>query len=236
MNPTLAAIYGLDKTASDESTDLDLNQISGAELLAGLEDGTIALEGGEEIEKEAGDELDLSDLTGAELIEIMDQLEDEDEPLNKVAGDEYLMELGGRIMAHAYADEMSKLASDEGDYYDLSEISAEDTIALLESGEFELVDGEIEKDAGARVDRALELLSGSKVRKQLAQVRKGTGEGRAQSWINALRGSTPTRARFKHLPEEARKSLAAQTAAGATAIGGVGGAAALIRRRKKGRK
>ena len=64
MNPTLAALYGLDKTASDnEQEEIDLSQISAADFLKGVEDGTIVLPEDEQ-EKQASDgELDLSEIS-----------------------------------------------------------------------------------------------------------------------------------------------------------------------------
>jgi hypothetical protein len=240
MNPTLAALYGLTKTASEEEV-IDLHQISGADLIEGLENGTIELEG-DEIEKEAGDDLDLSDLTGADLLEILEQLEDDDEPLNKTAS-----------MAHAYADELTKFASDEDEVYDLSEISAEDTIAMLESGEYEIVEGEIEKEAGAReMGKAyLARLTGKKTREILRGAQHGKGGFNAKGkgsmpdkkqavkdYFKMLRGGPKSPDGKRYLAGRAsdvRKDLGVQAATGATGVAGAGGVAALIRR-KKGRK
>tara|TARA_Y100000034_G_scaffold123408_1_gene170108 strand:+ start:514 stop:1359 length:846 start_codon:yes stop_codon:yes gene_type:complete len=153
MNPILAQIYGtgLSKTASDYNSSgaIDLDQISGADLLAGLQSGEIVLDG--DIEKEAGEDLDLSQLTGAELLELLDEVDDGSETLDKMASDgsaEY-WDMAGRIMAHAYADEMSKVASsDLPDEIDLNEIDGETMLSLIESGEYELQDG-VEKTARA---------------------------------------------------------------------------------------
>jgi hypothetical protein len=250
MNPTLAALYGLTKTASEEEV-IDLHQISGADLIEGLENGTIELEG-DEIEKEAGDDLDLSDLTGADLLEILEQLEDDDEPLNKTASTAEL-EMAGRIMAHAYADELTKFASDEDEVYDLSEISAEDTIAMLESGEYEIVEGEIEKEAGAReMGKAyLARLTGKKTREILRGAQHGKGGFNAKGkgsmpdkkqavkdYFKMLRGGPKSPDGKRYLAGRAsdvRKDLGVQAATGATGVAGAGGVAALIRR-KKGRK
>ena len=143
MNSVLARIYGHEKTASDNS-ELDLTQISAADLLAGLEDGSIVMPEGE---KTAGDgEVDLSQISGAQLLEMLEQVEAEEsgEVIEKMAADGSLdyFDTAGRIMAHAHADELAKMAGDED--IDLSEISGEQLVALIESGEYE-----IEKDASA---------------------------------------------------------------------------------------
>ena len=126
MNPTLARIYGtgMSKTASAE--DLDLTQISAADYLSALE--------GEESES---DDLDLSQLSAQELIELAGELEGEDQ-IEKMAqsGDLAYWDAAGRTMAHAYADEMSKVASE--DEIDLNEISAADLLDALDSGEYDL--------------------------------------------------------------------------------------------------
>jgi hypothetical protein len=145
MNPTLAAIYGLEKTASEEE-DLDLTQISGADLLALLSE--------EEVEKTASDELDLSQISGADLLELLEEIDQEDEStIEKMAGDgtfEYYDQLGRQLLH----EDLEKLAEEEDEVYDLSEISAEDTLAMLESGEFEIIEGDLEKEAGKLGDLA----------------------------------------------------------------------------------
>jgi hypothetical protein len=158
MNPLLAEIYGtgLDKTASED--DLDLNNISAADFLEAVEAGEIDF-GDDEIEKEAGDEgdLDLSQISAAQLLDILEEDEGDDGDegvIEKMASDGSLdyWDTAGRIMAHAYADQMDKVAGeDEDELYALDDISAEDLLEMVESGEFEIVDGEdFEKEAGAR--------------------------------------------------------------------------------------
>ena len=195
MNPTLAALYGLDKTASDnEQEEIDLSQISAADFLKGVEDGTIVLPEDEQ-EKQASDgELDLSEISaadflkgiedgsivlpddesektagsiedltpeqlanmsGEELLQLAASL-DEDGP-EKTAADkaelEKMAESGelahwdmvGRLVAHATRHEIEKMASEDGempDVIDPADISAADMTALLESGEYELVETE----------------------------------------------------------------------------------------------
>tara|TARA_Y100000310_G_scaffold319744_1_gene375407 strand:- start:61 stop:855 length:795 start_codon:yes stop_codon:yes gene_type:complete len=148
MNPLLAQIYGLDKTASADDGSIDLDNISGAQLLAGLESGEIVLEGDEEIEKEAGDEeIDLSQFTGTELLSLLEEME---EGTEKVASDADYWEQAGRSFAGGYADEMNKVASIP-DVIDLDEIDGQTMVELIESGEYELVDNEdLEKEAKMR--------------------------------------------------------------------------------------
>jgi hypothetical protein len=160
MNSHLAQIYGtggFDKTASEEDTFIDLNEISGAQLLAGLESGELTLPGlddGEEIEKEAG--IDLSQYTGQELLDILSEVEDEgEEILSKMASDgsaEY-WDMAGRIMAHAYTDEMNKVASDDEwpEYIDPEAIDGSTMVELIESGAYEIVTEEdMNKEAGVK--------------------------------------------------------------------------------------
>jgi hypothetical protein len=156
MNSVLAQIYGtgFEKAASADA-ELDFNNMSAAELLAGLEDGSIVFD--DESEKVAGDEdIDLSQLTGAQLLELIeaaDEVESEKTAsvmLEKMASDGTLeyFDMAGRIMAHAYADEFSKVASDDGEIeIDLDEISGEQLMELMDQG-YEFVTDESEKVAG----------------------------------------------------------------------------------------
>jgi len=148
-------------------SDLDLTQMSAAELLQGLEEGTIVFEGDEEPEKTAGDDpledIDLNDLSGRELLELYSALEEQEAEktaaaaLDKLAksGELAQLDMSGRVMAHAFMDEIDKVASEDDDLPDeisLDDISGEDLVALLESGEYELEEGS-EKTAG-RVGKA----------------------------------------------------------------------------------
>lgn len=143
MNPVLAQIYGtgFEKAASADE-ELDLNNISAAQLLELLEEG----------EKTASeDELDLSQLTGAELLQILDEADAYESEktasaiFEKMANDGSFdfYDAAGRIMAHAYADEFSKLASAEDDVIevDLDSISGDDLLELMEMG-YEFGDAE----------------------------------------------------------------------------------------------
>jgi hypothetical protein len=159
MNSVLAQIYGtgFEKAASADQ-ELDFNNMSAAELLAGLEDGSIVFE--DDAEKVAGDEgeIDLSQMTGAELLQLIeaaDEVESEKTAgvmLEKMAQDGTLdyFDMAGRIMAHAYADEFSKVASSDSDEIevDLNEISGEQLMELIDAGyEF---DTDAEKVAKAK--------------------------------------------------------------------------------------
>jgi len=127
MNPTLAQIYGTEKVASTE--EFDLNSISGAELLELMEM--------EEAEKNASENFDLNSISGAELLELMEM--EEEGTLEKMASDgsfDYY-DNAGRIMAHAYADEMSKVAGDYSDELDLNSISGAELLELMEMGDAE---------------------------------------------------------------------------------------------------
>jgi len=125
MNPTLAALYGtgIEKTASEGEEELDLHSISAADFLAAIE----------ESEKVAGEEdFDLSDLSDEELVALYNEMESED-TIEKMAssGELEYWDMAGRVMAHAYADEIDKTASayDEEDF-DLNEFSVEELIEL----------------------------------------------------------------------------------------------------------
>ncbi len=172
MNPVLAQIYGrgFDKTASDNTIDLDT--ISGADLLAGIESGQIVLDG---MDKEAGDdEIDLTQLTGTELLELMDEVDDGGEVLSKMASDgsaEY-WDMAGRIMAHAYNDELNKTAGP--DFIDLDDIDGETMMELIESGEYELIE-DVEKVASQMPDGSWKPLRqmSKKQKAQQIEYRKG---------------------------------------------------------------
>lgn len=145
MNETLARLYGtgMSKTASDASAEagqeLDLTQISAADFLRLVEEQEAA-------EKTAGEGLDLSQMSAQELIDLAEELgeqeSDNSEVIEKMAqsGDLAYWDSAGRIMAHAYAQELEKVSSaDLPDVIDTSDLTAEDLLALVESGEYELV-------------------------------------------------------------------------------------------------
>ena len=234
MNPILAQLYGLDKTASDAQAQP---------------------EGGEE------GEIDLSQYTAAQLIEALQAVEEEDAAESEKVAMEKMASSGeldywvnaGRALAHGFADGAEKLASaDDGlpDEISLDEINGAELAELLESGEYELVQGDdVEKTAGARFQaakealkrgagkaaaggrRAGELLSAKHVRGNVREV-AGAGasaKGKAKAYAGIIRG----KAGNSMMTSEARKSLAAQGGAGAAGAGGVTGAIAALRNRRK---
>lgn len=165
MNSVLAQIYGtgFEKAASADQ-ELDFNNMSAAELLAGLEDGSIVFDDG--AEKVAGDDLDLSEMTGAELLQLIeaaDEVESEKTAsvmLEKMAHDGTLdyFDMAGRIMAHAYADEFSKVASSGSDEIevDLNEISGEQLMELIDAGyEFDTDAEKIARSMTGRIGEAV---------------------------------------------------------------------------------
>lgn len=127
MNATLAALYGTgtEKTAS-EGGEIDLHSISAADFLAALEEV--------ESEKVAEEgELDLSQLSDEDLVSLYNEIEgnEGEETLSKMAssGELEYWDTAGRVMAHAYADELDKTASTE-EPIDLNEFSVEELIEL----------------------------------------------------------------------------------------------------------
>jgi hypothetical protein len=228
VQDVLAAIYGHDKTASEaQAEELDLTQISGADLLAGLESGEIVLDDGEG-EKTAADEeeIDFSQFSAAELLEALAEIEDESE---KTAGDEdfAFFDAAGRIMAHAYADEMDKMASvelpDELEI-NLDEISAEDFMALEEAG-YEFSPIEEEKTAGA-ADR---------LRYLKETYRKSVGASKAQA-----KGGHPSARGFFGRHKKAVETTFGKTtkgeraaAAAAAGIPAAAGAGYMLAKKKK---
>ncbi len=160
MNPVLAQLYGtgLEKVAYDDDYELDLDNISAADFLALMEDE-------EDFEKEA---FDLSDLSAAELMELWEEADELDEygEIEKMAADGTLdyFDTAGRIMAHAYADEMGKFAGADEIDVDLEAISGEDLMELLEAG-YEFVD--TEKTAASLFGRMARTARRSKAPKHL---------------------------------------------------------------------
>ena len=144
MNPTLARLYGTGMSKTASAGEIDLSQISAADYLE-------IMNGQEKVANE--DELDLSQLSAQELLDLAASL-DED-PIEKMAssGDLDYWDAAGRVMAHAYADEMNKVAgADLPEFIDVETLSAQDLVNLVESGEYELV-----KEAGV-----VEMLAGAK--------------------------------------------------------------------------
>jgi hypothetical protein len=191
MNPVLAQLYGtgFEKQASD---DIDLNQISGAQLLQLLQQ--------EDAEKTAGG-FDPSHLSGRELLELYAEAEEAEAfdnqgyVLEKMAqsGELEYYDMVGRVQAHAYADEMSKLAygdSDNYDFIDLNEIDGETMMALMEDG------WEIEKTAGPKWDaikamggRARDAVLGTSARDIKSNISGRLGAGRDFAMTGTLGGA-----------------------------------------------
>jgi hypothetical protein len=139
MNPVLAQVYGLDKTASEEEGQATLDTISAAELLAAHQAGQVDINDflvSEEPEKTAG--FDLSQYSEEELQQALGELE---ETQKLASSEEQYWDAAGRQMARSYADELTKQASTELPM-DLNELSAEEIIGLA----YELTD-EMDKTA-----------------------------------------------------------------------------------------
>jgi hypothetical protein len=105
--------------------------------------------------------MDISDLSNEDLIGLLSELEESDPVIEKMASDGSLdyWDRAGRLMAHAQFDEMNKLAGGD-EIYDLDDISAEDLLGMIDSGEFEIVGGgDLEKEAG-RASAAWESVKG----------------------------------------------------------------------------
>ncbi len=262
MNATLAALYGLNKTASAEQEEIDLTTISGAELLAGIESGEIVLEGDEPGEKTAGDgDLDLSKISGAELLALLEQEEaaGDEETLQKMASDGSLeyFDMAGRIMAHAHADEMSKLAGE--DYpdeieIDMNEISGEQLLGLIEAG-YEFDEGEekvarhvINRGLAHRIGQGLEA-AGSNLKgkgfapgKRIAEHyrgRRNSASRRASDYLSKhySRGGSGSRNQQRLIDARANlREFAPEVGVGATALTAGGILAKRKLSRKKGSK
>jgi hypothetical protein len=202
MNAALAAIYGTGHTKVAHDDELDLDQISAADLLEYLSEE-------DEYEKLASDELDLSELSAAELMELYADAEEygeyeEDEyAIEKMAADGTLdyFDMAGRIMAHAYADEMDKVAFEGDEYYDeddvvfldLEEMSGEDLADLMDDG-WEIVDYDDHEKVAAVANPGVRSAAGQALRRMHtggkgtisggtlvpARVRKLTEYGRAK--------------------------------------------------------
>jgi hypothetical protein len=254
LYPSFAGAGTMDKVAEAATEELDLNTISAADFIALME----AREA-DEAAPPAGEqdqELDLSNMTARELAELIDASEQEkvaaadDAILRSMIADGSFQsaDMAGRIMARAQMDELQKLAAAQApvdelpDFISIDDISAQDMVALLESGEYEL-----EKDAGAWGDAAKatgsgikagaekvwsaakrggDLLTGSSARKTL---REEAGEGmgdRIKHWGKSVVGAKGSTEAGR---SEVRKSLGAQAAV----AGGVGGIVGLVRHGKK---
>jgi len=254
MNQTLAQLYGLStmsKTASDEAN-VDLTQISAADYLAALE------------QEDPGEgELDLSQMSAQELIDLANQ-EDESEgdPIEKMAssGELAYWDSAGRIMAHAYNDELQKVASAEDEVFDIDDLSAAELVELIESGEFELIEktaalfGPAQKglkglpfrarQAMSRMSDAASSTSGASIASSARKAGKRAKElltgSKVRETVNARKKFNPDKSKARLYGEqltsrgssEARKSLAAQGAAAGTAGAAVGGGAYALKKKK----
>ena len=159
MNATLAELYGtadMNKTASEEEA-VTLDQVSAADFLAAVNAGEVNLADfiepaeGEKVAAEEEGEIDLSQFSDEELLSIINSIDGESE---KVASDEEAAywDAAGRAMARAYADELTKEASEEGGF-DLNELNAQEIVELGYA-----LHGEMSKEASEE-DDALDLNS-----------------------------------------------------------------------------
>lgn len=205
MNPALAALYGFDKTASEAASgEVDLSTISAADYLEAMAAQEVAGD---------NEELDLANMSARELVELAESLDEaetaegDEEALQKMAesGELKQWDLAGRIMAHAYADELSKVASEGGDELpdeiSLDDISAEDLVTLLESGEYE-----IEKTAGVvsrfvgkaerNIARLADVSPRSAYKAGAKLVRKGKASAKAggERYVGLMKGKKTSKA------------------------------------------
>jgi len=217
MNSYLNLISGKTKTASAEPEfqEIDLSKISGAQLLAGLEDGSIVLPEQEKVAEEEG-EFDLSGLSEEQLLQLAEELGGQE----KVASDEAeSWEAAGRIFARGFMDEIDGGAEITGD------MNVRDVLEK-QAG---IMDYASKDGLSAIKQRAGQLLSGSQF-KQFnpgeSIVARAFGKGRGP-------GHKPTADSIR----EARMILAARggagTAAGAVGVGTYKGIQALRDRNKK---
>ena len=121
MTSPLAALYG------QQTQEPTLDDISAADFLAAAEQGQIDLGDFVDLDKTAG--VDLSVYTDEEIASALAEL-DQAENIEKLASSEegVYWDTVGRMMAHSYADEMDKVASE--DVIDLNELDPEDIIDL----------------------------------------------------------------------------------------------------------
>ena len=119
---------------------------------------------------------------------------DDGEVLEKMAqsGELEYWDMAGRIMAHAYNDELSKTAAP--DYIDLDDIDGETMMELIESGEYELID--LEKTAAQMPDGSYKSVSQMSRAERAAYSahRKARKEGGSRKGFG-LKGMTPAERR-----------------------------------------
>ena len=209
MNPTLARLYGTGMSKTASAGEIDLSQISAADYLE-------FLNGQEKVANDDG-ELDLSQLSAQELIDLAAELENED-PIEKMAssGELSYWDAAGRVMAHAYADEMSKVAgTDLPEIIDVDALSAQELVELVESGEYELV-----KEAESMFSR------GTKAAKAYLQRAKGAAGAMAARAGSAAKAER-ARAAAKNLMAMTRKGPGNLGPGGMAALRTSGGKAQL---------
>ena len=124
MNNLFNNIYGHAKTASGESIPLD--EISASDFLAALDS----------VQKERSSIK--SEYSNEDLLQALDELEEEEQFQEKLAGDGSYWETAGRLFARSYIDEIEKVASDNNFDYDLNELSVEEFINFAAAVEQEL--------------------------------------------------------------------------------------------------
>lgn len=221
---------------ASENDELDLNQISAAQFLAGIESGEI-------VDADEDDEIDLSQMSGADLLELEAQIEAEKVASSDEGQHFYAL---GQQMAQGFADALSGPGG-YPDEIDVEDISGQEMVELLNSGEYELdktagVMSRIRGAVGGAVDA---LRGGGKKRAQEALDRyaSGTPGGRRQTFLRnqgkennleAIYNSTKGGKKLVAARDAAsRKTNMARGAAGAAGVAalGLGGAAAY---KKKG--
>lgn len=208
MNATLRRLYGqrdMDKVASDNTSEgeVDLTQVSAADFLAALSESE---EGGE-------GELDLSQMSAEDLLALAQQADaqEEDPTLAKMAssGELEYWDRAGRILAHSYHDEMHKIAAENSGEIAVADLTAQQLVDLMESGEYDLVDGEpseAEKVAGRARQAASNWMQAG---------RYAAGKG-----ADAIKGNP-------------KKALAGGAVAGAAGVGGAIAARKLLKKKDK---
>lgn len=251
MNSILARLYGtgMSKTASDASAEagaeLDLNAISAADFLKLVEEHQAATQP----EKTAG-ELDLSQMSAQELIELAEQVDAEeaagasDATIEKMAqsGDLQYWDAAGRIMAHAYANELEKVSnSGLPEVIDVDGLTAEQALDLVENYGYELVKeagigGSVKNflrraATGEGIREGMETLGKASKSKSTAEAAKNLGKNTMKESTRAKAGAIAAK-RFAEASKgtsEGRKQVAKGVLAtgglygsGAAALGGAG--------------
>lgn len=220
MNSYLSLLSGKTKTASAEPElqEIDLSKISGADLLAGLEDGSIVLPEQEKVAEEEG-EFDLSKLSEEQLLQLAEELGGQE----KVASDEAdSWDAAGRIFARGFLDEIDSGAEITGD------MNVRDVL---------------EKQAGARWEaaKAMGRRAGHSVANAFKATEMRAGLASRKRHL-AEAGDKPNRFFEQSLKEDrgailrgAGKAAAAYGSAGAAGVGAYKGIQAMREKKKQGR-